>query len=101
MRVLRHPDVLGEMLSLAERIARNDPAVGDQFLDACVSTFQSLARNPHMGRHGAFRHPNLQGARVWRVQGFDKHLIFYRPLNDGVEVLHVVHSSRNLEKLFP
>ena len=66
-----------------------------------TTTFRSLARNPRIGRLGGFRHPNLQDARVWRVKGFEKHLIFYRPLDDGVEVLHVVHSSRNLEELFP
>jgi hypothetical protein len=37
--------------------------------------------------------------RVFRVKSFERILILYLPLLDGVEVLRVVHGSRNLETL--
>jgi plasmid stabilization system protein ParE len=37
--------------------------------------------------------------RVFRVSGFEKMLVLYRPRPDGVEVLRVVHASRNLAAL--
>ena len=33
---------------------------------------------------------------MWRVQRFDQHLIFYRPVAEGIEVIRVLHSSRDL-----
>ena len=32
----------------------------------------------------------------WRLRGFEKHLIFYRPIKDGIEVIRVLHASRDL-----
>jgi len=37
--------------------------------------------------------------RVFRVSGFEKMLLLYLPRRDGVEVLRVVHASRNLQAL--
>jgi len=37
---------------------------------------------------------------MWRVKDFPKHLIFYRPIKDGVEVIRVLHSSRDIAGLF-
>jgi toxin ParE1/3/4 len=33
---------------------------------------------------------------MWRVRGFDRHLIFYRPIADGIEVNRILHSSRDV-----
>ena len=41
----------------------------------------------------------LAGGRVWRISGFEKHLIFYRPRPEGVEILDVIHGARDLEAL--
>jgi plasmid stabilization system protein ParE len=38
----------------------------------------------------------LRGIRTWRVPGFKKYLIIYRPINEAIEVLAVLHGSRNL-----
>jgi len=35
-----------------------------------------------------------------RIKSFPKHLIFYRPLPDGAEVIRVIHGARNIEDLF-
>ena len=31
---------------------------------------------------------------------FQRYLIFYRPVDDGVEVVHVYQSNRDIESLF-
>ena len=45
------------------------------------------------------RDARLADVRVWRISGFEKHLIFYRPYREGVEILDVIHSTHNLETL--
>jgi len=34
------------------------------------------------------------------VKGFERYLIFYRPLTDGVEILRAIHGARDIERLF-
>ena len=45
------------------------------------------------------KHALLKSLRVFRVSGFDRIVILYRPLPNGVEILRVVHGSRNLQSL--
>ena len=52
-----------------------------------------------MGWHARLRHADLKGLRVFRVKGFERILVLYLPLSDGVEILRVVHGSRNLQSL--
>jgi plasmid stabilization system protein ParE len=44
---------------------------------------------------------DLQGMRRFPVSdGFEKNLLFYFPLSDGVDLVRVVHRSRQLTELF-
>ena len=75
------------------------PELGHRFLVAAHDTFALLAAQPNMGWHSHLKHPALKQLRVFRVSGFEKILILYLPLLDGVEILRVVHGSRNLQAL--
>jgi hypothetical protein len=44
-------------------------------------------------------HPKLKGLRVFRVKEFERILILYLPLPYGVDILRVVHGSRNVQAL--
>lgn len=100
MEIVRHPEVLEELINLAFYIAQDDLEAADRFLNACDETFQQLAQMPFIGSAREFQSLELKDVRMWRVKGFEKHLIFYRPMEDGVEILHVVHAARDLESLF-
>ncbi|MGH9783348.1 MAG: type II toxin-antitoxin system RelE/ParE family toxin [Terriglobia bacterium] len=71
------------------------PEVGHRFLVAAHQTFALLATQPEMGWHSRLKHPDLASLRVFRVSGFERILTLYRPRPDGVEILRVVHGSRN------
>ena len=73
--------------------------LGHRFLVAAHETFLLLVTQPDMGWHSRLRHPDLASLRVFRVNGFDKILVLYLPLSDGIEVLLVIHSSRNIRML--
>ena len=75
------------------------PELGHRFLVSAHDTFALLATQPKMGWSPKLRSGDLRGLRVFRVTGFDKVLILYRPLEDGIEVLRVVHGSRNVQRL--
>lgn len=75
------------------------PEIGHRFLVAAHETFSLLATQPQMGWHSRFKHSALKQLRVFRLSSFEKILILYRPLAEGVEILRVVHSSRNVQVL--
>jgi toxin ParE1/3/4 len=85
----------------ADYLARNaslDVAV--RFLAAADETFSLLATQPNMGWHARLRTPALGTLRMFRVARFERMLILYRPLEDGVDILRLVHGSRKLQALF-
>ena len=71
-----------------------------RFLAAGHETFALLASQPNIGWPAHLQHPALKTLRVFRVTGFERMLILYRPLPNGVDILRVVHGSRNLQALF-
>ena len=71
-----------------------------RFLSSVNRTFDELAGMPQMGATRKFRNPKFQNVRVWRVKHFEKYLIFYRPVKDGIVVLRVIHAARDIENLF-
>ena len=44
-----------------------------------------------------FENPELKDIRIWLVKGFEKYLIFYRAIDELVEILRVLHASRNID----
>jgi len=94
------PDVEVELIAIADYIAEDNPEAADRFIEAAYETFQKLAQVPGMGRSRQFRHVRLRALRSFRVSGFDDYLIFYSPIPDGIEVYHVYHGARDLERLF-
>jgi len=67
-------------------------------LEAAYGTFQELARMPGMGRTRIFPKARLHNLRSFRIQGFENYLIFYSPIQDGVEVFHILRGARDLEQ---
>ena len=81
-------------------IGRTSPEAAVRFFDAAQATFAQLAAAPHLGGPPAFRASRLEGIRVWRVRGFERHLVFYRPIANGIEVVRVLHGARDIATLF-
>jgi toxin ParE1/3/4 len=76
------------------------PELGHRFLVAAHETFTLLSTQPEMGWNPKLRMPELRSLRMFRVTGFEKILILYRPHDRGVEILRVVPGSQNLLRLF-
>ena len=70
-----------------------------RFFDAAYSTFALIATQPNMGWRSRIKYPGLEALRVFRVAGFEHMLILYRTLPEGVDILRVIHGSRNLRAL--
>jgi toxin ParE1/3/4 len=74
--------------------------VADRFLEAAEHTVTLLSTQPESGSMFFADKAELQGMRRFPVSdGFEKILLFYFPLEDGVDLVRVVHGSRDLGRL--
>jgi len=76
------------------------PDAAERFVVALEDTLKLLAKNPELGARREFARPELSGMRSFPVKSFEKHLVFYRPINAGIEVLRVMHGARDFGALF-
>jgi toxin ParE1/3/4 len=93
------PCIETELEEIAFFIAKDNPAAAINVLEAAERTFQLLADHPGIGKPRSTKNPRLRNLRVRSIQAFTKYLIFYRPIPSGIQVLHVYHSSRNIDVL--
>jgi toxin ParE1/3/4 len=70
-----------------------------RFCDAARSTFERIAETPSIGERRESVNPRLAGMRVRRVDGFEKHLVFYRVADDAVDVIRILHGARDIEEV--
>ncbi|KAF0250192.1 MAG: plasmid stabilization system protein [bacterium] len=69
-----------------------------RFYDAVYATFDTLLLRPFIGKAKVYRKPELSGLRMWFVKGFEHYLIFYRVGEETLEIVRILHSSRDIEK---
>jgi toxin ParE1/3/4 len=72
---------------------RNDIA-GDLQVAKLLDRFPMLARFPTMG---VSRDPLLAGLRSFPVKPY---IVFYILIPDGIEILRIIHQSRDIEDYF-
>lgn len=94
------PQADADLEELAEYIAQHNPRVAHRFYDAADAAFQLLAQMPAMGAACEFRNPAAADLRLWPIHAFEKHVIFYRPIDNGIEVVRVLHASRDIAAIF-
>jgi toxin ParE1/3/4 len=70
-----------------------------RFYDAASESISFLAKSPGVGAPYESGNPALAGVRIWRVNGFSKHLIVYRPIEEGIEVVRVLHGNRDIDSI--
>lgn len=101
-RFEKRPQAIVDLANIAIYLAEESGSDGIafRFLDAAEASFESLAVMSEMGTARTYNDPALVGVRMWRVAGFPNHLIFYRPIKSGIEVIRVLHAKRDLEALF-
>jgi toxin ParE1/3/4 len=97
-RILRKPQVDHDLIEHFAYIARDKIQPAEQFLKVAQESFERLAAMPSIGRKWDSPLPHLAGIRVYPMpSGYRNYLIFYRPLEDGIEVLTILHGARDLD----
>lgn len=98
-RIIRVPQARRDIVATAIYLEEQNPEAAMRFLAAVEDTLALFARMPGIGAARAFAHPRLAGLRWLPVRGFEKHLIFYRPVEAGVEIIRVLHGARDIQTI--
>lgn len=67
---------------------------GERFVRDFEKKCQNLQRFPFMGRSYAELEPSLRGLPI------DGHIILYRPVEQGIEIVRVVSGYQDLDSIF-
>lgn len=71
-------------------------AVADRFLAEAEATLARLAGRPGLGTRYEHDYAAIGELRHLSITRFRKHLVFYRPIEGGIEVVRVLHGSRDI-----
>lgn len=93
-RVLRHPRAAEDIAEIWDYIADDSFEQADAFVDRLDAKLQLLARQPMLGRAREELAPRL------RSYSFEPYVIFYEPLADGIAVVRLLHSARDIDAQF-
>ena len=96
VRVLSSDAALRDLDEQAKFIQRDSPDAAIRFLAAAEVSFHLLAGMPELGERQEFERKELADLRAWQVRGFENYLIFYRPIEHGVEIVRVLHAARDI-----
>ena len=94
LRILKSPEAANDLDEIWWYIAQDNPGNADKLIDEIESTSRKLARFKSMGRNRDELHLGLQSFPV------GKYLIFYMPINGGIEIVRVLHGMMDIDALF-
>lgn len=91
--VLRTSRAEEDLLDIWEHIADDSLDAADGFLDEIAEVCHRLAENPLAGRAREELAVNLRSFPV------GNYVVFYQPIENGINVIRVLHGARDLPEL--
>ena len=98
VRVLQDAD--DDIVSIILYIADDNPDAARRFYVAVQETSELLLEMPHIGSLRISDKPSLRDIRVVPIKDFERYFVFYRPMNEGIEIIRVLHGARDYPSLF-
>jgi len=92
--ILKRPRAKSDLSEIWDYIAEDSEARADSFVDRIDQKIRTLAQRPGIGRLRDELLPELRSFPIGR------YTIFYLPIADGIDVVRVLHSARDLNTDF-
>jgi len=89
-RILRTRESRLDYDEIWDYVAAHDPVAADRLVDHFDATLNVLASSPGMGRKTEELAPNLRSFPI------GSYLIFCRPIEDGIQLIRVLHGARDV-----
>ena len=88
------PEAIRDLDEITSYFADRNVDAGDRLLDVFTKKCRYLTQFPAMGRRYADIRPYLRGIPM------QDYIVFYRILDDGIEIIRVVRGDRDIESIF-
>jgi len=88
------PDARDDLDEIYVYVAEQNAPAADRLIANLIERFRLLATQPFLGQ----ARPDL--AEDLRSFVVGNYVIFYRPANDGIDVVRVIHAARDIDALF-
>lgn len=98
MKVVRRRRATQDIDEHAAYIAARNPRAAYRFLEMVEETFDLLARQPRIGSRRLDH--IVAGLRAFPVRTLRSHIVLYFISGGRIQIVRVVHASRDLEALF-
>jgi toxin ParE1/3/4 len=82
-----------DLKEIGDYIARDNRQAAAKTVVAIAEKFLFLAQHPHLSEP----QPRLNNLCKSKIGNY---LIFYRPIDNDIEIVRVIHGSRDLENIF-
>ena len=92
--IVKRPRAELDLLDIWDYIADDSLDRADEFLDRVEGKLQTLARNPGLGRR---REELLTGLHSFPIGNY---VVFYLEIENSIDVIRVLHGSRDIENVF-
>lgn len=93
-RVTRRPLAAADIFDIWDHIAADSLAEADRWVDKLDEKFNLIATQPLMGRAREELFASL------RSFPFGRYVIFYVSIEDGIDVVRVLHGARDIAAVF-
>jgi toxin ParE1/3/4 len=94
--LLVHDRARQDVVDIFHHIAPENLAAALRVYDAIEATFHLVASHPGAGPVCRLPDPALADLRFLPVREYRGYLVIYRALQDGAEIVRVIHGARNL-----
>lgn len=88
------PQVRADIKEICRYIARDSPPAADKIRELFYDKFVFLGQHPLSGQSRPELAPDLRSSCV------GSYVVFFRPIADGIQVVRVLHGSRDVEAIF-
>jgi toxin ParE1/3/4 len=88
------PTAIRDLEEIIDYFTERNVEVGDRLLDDFSKKCRYLTQFPLIGRSYREIRSYLRGIPM------QNYIIFYRTINDGIEIMRVIRGDRNLEAMF-
>lgn len=92
--MLKRPLAELDLLDIWDYIADDSPDRANDFLDRIENKLTTLAQNSGLGGKRPELLPNLRSFPI------DNYVLFYQQIDGGIDVIRLLHGSRDIEEVF-
>lgn len=93
-RITRRPEAEADVIDIWGFIAEDSIAEADRWVDRLDERVQLWATQPMIGRVREELAPGL------RSMAFGRYVVFFAPIHDGIDIVRVLHGSRDIDVFF-